>query len=53
MKLTLFHRFLLLVMVQIMFIVDIPAKQREKLSSQLYRVAMNGKVAEEDLEIFQ
>ena len=52
-KLTLFERFLLLVIMQVLYIAGIPAKHREGLSSLLYNVAMKGELKEEDLKGFE
>ena len=47
--LTLFQRFLLLVIIRILVIAGIPAKLREDLSSLLYRVSVKGELTENDL----
>jgi hypothetical protein len=52
MKLSMFERFLLLVIMQIMFVAGIPVAHRRELSDLLYRVAMKGEIEEKDFQIF-
>jgi len=53
MKLTLFQRFLLLVIMKCLSLSDISARRRDKLESLLCSVAFNGDLRESDFEYFR
>jgi len=52
MKLSLFERLLLVVIVQVMFYAGVPAKHREKLSKFLYETATKGELSEKNFKNF-